>query len=193
MLKKINSMNALLIVFFLVSTFEVAIAQEEMPAPPVQPSSAPAQNVPRPPSAVNPITEAAVKAGVLACSGRINQVSNFLLDNSPGAGATLFTSPADPDRRLFSVSAEIAVTNGPSAYASTTFAPNQANGCGAMYETVVYWPQPCDLVAEKVYSSLKRAGSLSKTIAVLGGAPGTTIFLMPAGAGCVSIKKEVVQ
>lgn len=189
MLKRSNSITAFVIlVYLLFSPLPMALAQEKAAPPP-----APAQSAPRPASAVNPITEAAVKSGVLACTSRVNQVSNFLLDGSQGAGATMFTPPADADRRLFSVSMEVPVTNGPTAYASASFAPNQANGCGAMYETIVYWPEPCDAVAEKNFSDLKRSGALSKTIAVLGGAPATTIFLMPAGAGCVSIKKEVVQ
>lgn len=191
MFKKSNSITAFVISAYLLSSLPMAVAQEKTAPPPALP--APAQSAPRPVSAVNPITEAAVKSGVLACTSRINQVSNFLLDGSQGGGATMFTPPVDPDRRLFSVSMEVPVTNGPSAYASASFAPNQANGCGAMYETIVYWPEPCDAVAEKNFSDLKRSGALSKTIAVLGGAPATTIFLMPAGAGCVSIKKEVVQ
>jgi hypothetical protein len=188
-MKKSDSITALVLSLSLLSPLLTAAAQEKA-APP---APAPAQSAPRQPSAANPITEAAAKGGVLACTGRIDQVSNFLTEGSQGAGATLFTPPADPDRRLFSISMEIPVTNGPSAYATASFAPNQANGCGGMYETVVYWPQVCDLVAAKNYSTLKRTGTLSKTIAVLGGAPATTIFLMPAGTGCVSIKKEVVQ
>lgn len=190
MTKRSNPVMAGVILAYLFSPLPMALAQEKA-APQAPP--APAQSAPRPASAVNPITEAAVKSGVLACTSRVNQVSNFLLDGSQGGGATMFTPPADADRRLFSVSLEVPVTNGPTAYASASFAPNQANGCGAMYETIVYWPEPCDAVAEKNYNGLKRNGALSKTIAVLGGAPTTTIFLMPAGAGCVSIKKEVVQ
>lgn len=88
MLKRSNSITAFVIFVYLFSPLPMALAQEKA-APPL----APAQSAPRPASAVNPITEAAVKNGVLACTSRINQVSNFLLDGSQGGGATMFTPP----------------------------------------------------------------------------------------------------
>lgn len=145
------------------------------------------------PPAVNGITQAAVSGGVLSCAGRINQVANFLTGGSQGVGAFLFTSPVDPDQRLASVSLEIpAGVDGGSVYASASFAPNQANGCGATYETIIYWPDKCEEVAAKNLGIMKRVGLLAKNITVLDGGA-TKIFLLPAGSGCVSMKKEVVQ
>ena len=77
-------------------------------------------------------------------------------------------------------------------YASASFAPNQANGCGAIYEAIVYWPQKCDAVATKQFAQFKRGRSLQKDILVLESETPARIFLMPAGSGCLSIKKEVV-
>lgn len=79
-----------------------------------------------------------------------------------------------------------------SAYVSAHFAPNQANGCGAAYDAVAYWPQKCEAVAGKRFATLKKVGQLKKDIAILDGGPALKVFLMPAGTGCVSIKKEVV-
>jgi hypothetical protein len=193
MFKKTGSIKAVVLFLFLFLSlllpFLTAVAQEK-PAPPAQ---TPVQSAPRRPPAVNVITETAVKAGVLACTSRINQVANFLTAGSQEAGAFLFTPPADPDRRIFSVSLEIPAADGPLAYASGTFAPNQANGCGGMYETIVYWPQKCDDVAVNQFSGLKRGRPLAKTISILDAGTGTKIFLMPAGEGCISIKKEIVQ
>ena len=104
----------------------------------------------------------------------------------------MFLPPNNPDRQLISVSMEIPLKDS-SAYASASFAPNQANGCGGMYETVVYWPQKCDVVANKNFGALKKIGALYKTIYVRDGGVSTKIFLIPAGTGCVSIKKEVIQ
>lgn len=86
---------------------------------------------------------------------------------------------------------EVATEQG-SAYVSATFAPNQANGCGAAYDAVVYWPLACDALASKQFSSLKKIGMLKKAITVLDGGVATKVFLMPAGTGCVAIKKEIV-
>lgn len=144
-------------------------------------------------SNVNGITQAAVKAGALACTSRINQVANFLTAGSQGIGAIFFMPPENPDQQMISVSMEIPSTEASSAYASASFAPNQANGCGGMYETVVYWQQKCEEVAGRNFATLRRIDLFSKNIMTLDGGVTTKIFLMPAGTGCVSIKKEVVR
>lgn len=146
------------------------------------------------PSAVNGITEAAVKSGVLTCAGRINQVANFLTGNGQGVGAFLFTPPVNPDQGLVSVSMEIpATTDATAAYASASFAPNQVNGCSGMYETVVYWPQGCHEVARRSFGGLKQLGLLAGSLTVMDGGKNIKVFLMPAGSGCVSVKKELIQ
>lgn len=142
---------------------------------------------------VNGITQAAVKAGALSCTSRINQVANFLTAGSPDVGALMLLPPDNPDQQMISASMEIPMKDKSSAYASASFAPNQANGCAGMYETVVYWPQKCSEVAVKNFSTLKKIGALSKNITVLDGGESMKVFLMPAGTGCVSIKKEIVR
>lgn len=144
-------------------------------------------------STVSSITQAAVKAGTLACTSRINQVSTFLTAGVKGVNAMLFIPPNNQDQQLISVSMEIPSSDASSAYASASFAPNQANGCGGMYETVVYWPQKCTEVAGKTFGALKKIDAFSKNMTVLDGGVTTKVFLMQAGSGCVSIKKELVQ
>ena len=139
---------------------------------------------------VNAITQAAVQQGALTCAARINQVSNFL-GFGPQAGAVLVMPSSQPDQRLIPLAMEVPMEGG-SAYVSATFAPNQANGCGAAYDAVVYWPQKCEAVATQQFTGLKRAGQMKTNITLLDGGPATKVFLMPAGSGCVSIKKEVV-
>lgn len=75
---------------------------------------------------------------------------------------------------------------------SANFAPNQANGCGASYDVVVYWPQSCDRVAAEHFPALHKSGVIKKEITILDGGETMTISLMPSGQGCVSIKKEVI-
>ena len=50
----------------------------------------------------------------------------------------------------------------------------------------------CALTAARQFAGLKTIGKLKKDISVLDGGVATKVFLMPAGSGCVSIKKEVV-
>jgi len=139
---------------------------------------------------VTPVTRAAVDAGVLACAGRINQVSRFLVAGAPH-GALLFVPPARPDRQLVSTSLEIG-GDGPLVYASGSFAPGQANGCGGVYETVAWWDAACEAVRQSRFAEAEAAGVLSERIAVLQAGATLRIFLMPAGDGCLSIKKEIV-
>ena len=164
-----------------------ASAQAQTPAVNTTDKSAAA---PQASSGANAVTQAAVQQGVLNCAARINQVSNFL-GFSPQAGALLLVPPSQPDQRLLPLAMEVPTESG-GAYVSATFAPNQANGCGAVYDAVVYWPQKCEAVATKQFASLKRTGQLKTSLTVLDGGPATKVFLMPAGSGCVSIKKEVV-
>jgi hypothetical protein len=173
---------AALLAIFLFPTFVQAQTQA---APTAASAAAPAGG-----NGVNAVTQAAVKQGALACASRINQVSNFL-GFGPQAGAMLMMPPSQPDQRLIPLAMEVPA-EGSSAYVSAAFAPNQANGCGAAYDAVVYWPQKCEAVAAKQFASLKRAGQLKTNITMLDGGPATKVFLMPAGSGCVSIKKEVV-
>ncbi len=169
------------------------VATTPPPAPPAPLAATPSTVAPTAiQTSVNSITQSMVKGGVLACTSRINQVANFLTGGNKGVGAFLFLPPTDQDQRLVSFSVEIPAATGPVAYASASFAPNQANGCGGMYETVSYWPQGCSAVATGTYGSLKQNAVLAKDIMVLDGGSMTRIFLLPAGTGCVSIKKEIV-
>ena len=149
-----------------------------------------AQDAVNAPPPVNSITQAIVQQGALSCAQRVNQVSSFLGYGS-NTGALLMIPPDHPDQRLFPVSMEVTTAAG-SAYVSATFAPNQANGCGAAYDAVVYWPQTCSMVASMQFSSIKKKSQLGRYITVLDGGMATKVFLMPAGGGCVSIKKEIV-
>lgn len=155
------------------------------------PAPKPAQAAQAPAPTVNPITLAAVKAGVLACTSRINQVMTYLTAGSQ-SGAYLFMPKAQPDQSIFSASLEVASHAGTPIYVSASFAPLANGQSGAVYDAVEYVAQTCDFVEKNVFKDLKRAGILKRDIIMLDGVA-IRVFLMPAGTGCVVIKKEVVQ
>ena len=136
------------------------------------------------------VTQAFTQRGVSKCAERIGQFAQFLT-NGAEVGGQVFVAPDDPDRKLSSASLEIQA--GPAiGYAGLTFAPDTgANRCGGMYELVMYWTNSCDDVATKAYSAYKRTNPLRKSIISLDGGPTVRVFLLPAGTGCVSIKKEL--
>lgn len=139
------------------------------------------------------VAQVAANAGVQTCAGRIEALSQFISANSD-TGAYFFVPPSDPNQRLVSFSYEVTPDDArlPSAYASASFAPNQANGCGAIYEAIVYWPESCNGVARTQFSQFRAGRSMQKNILVLENETPTRVFLMPAGTGCVSVKKELV-
>lgn len=160
-------------------------------APQPKPAARPAAPAATTAPSVNAVTQAAVKAGVLACASRINQVVTFLTTNAKSS-AFLFLPPNQPDRSIFSVSLGLEANNAPPRYASASFAPTTNGLASAVYDTVEYLPKPVSEVETKILKNLKRKGTLGKDIVILDGGP-VTVFLMPAGSGCIVIKKEVVQ
>lgn len=148
-----------------------------------------AQPAPKKEAAVNPIMQKAASLGVVDCLGKINQVSNFLTAHNQSS-AFLFLNKNDPARHITSASFEIHSANS-LAYASASFSPSPTNSCQALYETVIYWQEACATVA-KNFPAMPAAPVLLKYITPLIGGEQVRVFLMPAGKGCVSIKKEVL-
>ena len=142
------------------------------------------------PGPLNSVAQAAKKAGVSDCLARINQISTFLTNGSQQSGASLLLSPQAPNDHISSLSFEIKAPQVLS-YASADFAPT-VSGCGASYEAVTHWQNSCKDVATKGYEQLKYIGAIQSNILVLEGGPQLKVFLMPAGKGCVAIKKEIV-
>lgn len=163
--------------FFLGFLFPAASLAER----PAEPAKTPA---------ANSLTQALEYWGVKNCSARVNRLSAFVGYNKSSAAMALMP-PSQVNQRMVPVAMEIPTENG-AAYISASFAPNQANNCGATYDAVVYWKRGCPDIAEKQFKTYKNIGSLGKEITVLDGGIATKVFLMPAGSGCVSIKKEVV-
>jgi hypothetical protein len=139
---------------------------------------------------LNSLAQAMKKAGVSTCLDRINQVTNFLAGGHP-SGASMFVAPQGANARVSSTSMEI-VPPRALVYASADFAPYGTDECGAVYETINYWPNSCTDVASREFSQAQNIGPVKSAILTLSGGPNMRIFLMPAGKGCVAIKKEVI-
>jgi hypothetical protein len=168
-------------------------ANTELPvSSPVAPTATPAAAQPASASRPHPVTLAAAEQGVLSCSGRINQVVSALGVNDK-SGLALMLPSAQQDQRLVPLALEMPTTQGSTAYISATFAPNQANGCGASYDAVVYWPKNCSDLSQQSYAAFKLMGRLKQDILMLDGGANIKVFLLPAGAaGCISIRREVL-
>jgi hypothetical protein len=136
------------------------------------------------------ITRAMANGGVVHCQQRIQQVSDFLTGNA-ASSAALMMPPDHVNDRL--VSASMEVSNGSSVfYANMDFSPLVAYGCDATFETVSYWQNNCETVAKTQFAEAKNNGALRQSIMVLTAGSTLQVFLMPAGHGCVAIKKQII-
>ena len=138
-------------------------------------------------TSINPVTQAAVKLGILSNLKRINQVTTFLTANAR-SGVLISPAKNQPDQHIFSTSFEILPPDNSTIYASASFFPNN----DAVYDTVQYVNKTAKKLEKTVFKHLKRKSVLKKNIILLDGGA-VKVFLMPAGKGCVVIKKEVLR
>jgi len=155
-----------------------------------EPKLRPTQQMQVPATSGNSISQTAARQGAVKCSEKIAQFTNFLSGGGT-AGTHVFVSPDQPDRRLATISLEVQAGQAVS-YAGASFAPDSAaNHCGGVYEAVTYWQNTCDEVARGAFGTFKAANPIRQTIRTLESGPSVRVYLLPAGAGCVSIKKEI--
>jgi hypothetical protein len=140
--------------------------------------------------ALNAVAGALQKAGVRRCADKIQKVTDFLTKGAR-VGTTVFPMAANPDDSLISISSEI-VSGQVLTYASANFAP-RADGCSAEYEQVSHWQNTCEQVRASQFANFKPMGQLQQAIKVYYNQAISQVMLVPAGAGCVVIKKEIVH
>jgi len=136
-------------------------------------------------------TQAAQNSNIRSCRSLSEQVNRYLTTESINTAGIIFTAPENSNSRIMSSSIEIENKQG-LTYASTTYSPNNDSGCGVAYDTVTYWNESCNDVYSKTLRELRSVGTLGTKIFILDGGTAMKMFLMPAGSGCVQIKKEVL-
>lgn len=137
------------------------------------------------------LTQVTQNAGVRSCKPLADKVNRYLIADSQASGL-LFIAPENANGRIFSGTLEIESKQGSTTYASASYAPYGEVGCGVAYDAVTYWKESCAEVSSKVLKDLRPLGPLGSKITMLDGGPAMRMFLMPAGAGCIQIKKEVL-
>lgn len=130
-------------------------------------------------------------AGVRTCKPLADKVNRYLIADSQSSGV-LFIAPENANGRIFSGTLEIESKQGSTTYASASYVPYGDLGCGVAYDAVTYWKESCAEVSSKVLKDLRPLGALGSKINMLDGGPAMRMFLMPAGSGCIQIKKEVL-
>jgi hypothetical protein len=134
------------------------------------------------------LSQATQNAGVQTCKALADQTHRFLIAGNISSGV-VFAAPEKPNARVFSTATEIQ-NNQIITYASANFSPYGEVGCGVAYDAVTYWKESCADLSTKL--NMKSIGLLGNKISMLDGGPTMRMFLMPAGSGCVQIKKEAL-
>ena len=135
------------------------------------------------------VLQAMQQMHLTACAQRVQQAMNFLFDGQP---ARFVAQPLGPDAdrwpTVFVV--ESADPAGGHARLSTlSIAPD----CAGLYEQVIYWSEPCATVKASVFGKFTGEHVLLREVKVSDDGPALQVYLTPAGAGCVSVKKELFR
>jgi len=146
---------------------------------------------PREDGAFSTLSQAAQNAGLRTCKPLADQVNRYLIGNNPSWGL-LVAAPENANGRIFSTIIEIESGQGSTTYTSATYAPYGDTACGVAYDAVTYWKESCAEVSSKFLRELRPVGTLGNKVTMLDGGPSMRMFLLPAGSGCVQIKKEIV-
>lgn len=71
-------------------------------------------------------------------------------------------------------------------------APAPGGGCSISYDHVTTWKETCEQVALGPFRDFKRRGALHRDVLQLERESLLHVSLLPAAAGCVSLKREVM-
>jgi hypothetical protein len=169
------------------------------PVPVVRPPAAPAPiadgPIGRPPAADGlaadtpslQVAEAMQRMHLTACAPGVQRAMDFLFEGQP---ASFIAQPlgSDSDRWPAVFVIESAGPAGtPTRFSTLMVTPN----CAGMYQQEIYWSKPCDVIKATIFPNFHGEHVLRREIRVSDAGPSLQVYLAPAGAGCVSIKKEL--
>lgn len=134
-------------------------------------------------------TKQAKTNGIKTCISAVEKVSNFIADGDHGA-SSVWNSKV-PDESAFSSVIERTYSDG-AILTSMTVARTKSEHCYAEYEKVIYFTDNCMATVQKNYKDAEYKGEVNKNITSLNQG-GVDVFLMPAGTGCVVVRKEILM
>lgn len=147
---------------------------------------------PAPQAANTAYASGAQRSGVSKCIGRINQITSFVTGSNAHSGVLLNAPSDSANQRIVSGMIEVE-GGGSTSLVSASFAPGTGSAdCSGTYDAITYWSASCAQVANSNFNAFKAARPLLKSVSMLDGGQFAKVFLMPAGSGCISIKKEML-
>lgn len=131
------------------------------------------------------------QAGVKRCAPIVRAVAAFVTENSSAAFIVKpLGSRADVSPVMITV--ESAHANlGTTRYTTIMVVPTE--NCSGYYEQTIHWAATCPVVKTRNFANFPTPRPLLRNIQVSAASPTVSLQLMPAGQGCVSIKKEIFR
>jgi len=139
---------------------------------------------------VNPLAVMAAQVRSTACAGMARTIGEKVLGDGATSGVVL-AARQGADQALFSASLESRDGAG-AHFVSAFLAPNARGGCDAGYDDVRYWGKPCGELALQDLRGLGLARPLGAQVSTFVMGPNQHVYLLPAGVGCVTVRKEVM-
>lgn len=141
------------------------------------------------PSPADRLNAAMSQIGLTACAGAVQRAANFLFEDGE---VNFSVQPLGPDANRWPT---VVVIEGAHANMGrtrlTTLTVSPGPGCSGFYEQVIYWPTGCDQLQKTVFAAFQAPHPLLRTVQVSELSASVQLYLMPSGAGCTSVKKEM--
>ena len=135
------------------------------------------------------LSEALSQIGLTACAAPVMQAGSFLFENGE---ANFTVQPLGPDANRWPTVVMIEGAHaamGKTRLSTLTIAPGA--GCSGFYQQVIYWTQACPELKRTVFAPFNTTRVLLRNVQISELNAGVQLYLMPAGTGCVSVKKEL--
>lgn len=142
------------------------------------------------PPPTNPVAMLAGQLGASKCADVARKIGEQSVGAFPSAGVVL-APPTGAEHAAFSASVETRDGIG-MHFVSAFLAPNDRAGCDGGYDDIRYWPKVCDQLVIDELRGLNGIRPLGPEIGTVVVAANQHIYLMNAGTGCVTIRKEMM-
>jgi len=140
-------------------------------------------------SPLDRLNAALQQIGMTTCAGTVQRASSFLFED----GVANFTvQPLGPDANKWPVVITMEThhqTAGRSRFTTLIVAPGPT--CSGFYQQTIEWLAPCQELKTSVFANYKDFKLLFQTVQVGELSPAVQVYLIPAGTGCTSVKKEL--
>lgn len=139
---------------------------------------------------VNILAQGLMEAGAKSCLDRANQLPDAIARTTESV--VLQKPIVDPDKSLLTTMLLPSAASQFKGVSILTFAPNQANGCGANFQTIDVITKPCAVAVTDLFgpNSSTPVGSNGYLIVKLNQL--TRVLAVPASNSCVLVKQEYI-